>query len=55
MWPLIQAHIPDAEYRAAFVRDLLRCFLDCDVEAADLHGIHTEVDRALEGLGERQG
>jgi hypothetical protein len=51
MWPLIQAHVPDPDVRSVFVRDLLRFFLECDVDATDVRGVHPEVDRALEELG----
>jgi hypothetical protein len=54
IWPLIQVHIPDQEFRFEFERDLLHFFLDCDVDPTDLQGFHQDIDRALEGLGECQ-
>jgi hypothetical protein len=55
IWPLIQAHVPEPQFRSEFVRDLLRFFLDCDVDARDVQGFHLEIDRALEELGEKEG
>jgi hypothetical protein len=55
MWPLIQAHIPEDDFRAEFERDLIRCFLDCDMDATDLRRFHVEIDQALDELGEGNG
>jgi hypothetical protein len=55
VWPLIQAHVPEGEFRAEFVRDLIRYFLECDVDPTDLRGLHPEVNEALKELGEWQG
>jgi hypothetical protein len=51
MWPLIQSHIPQADFRFEFTRDLLRFFVDCDMDADDVRRIHPEIDRALDELG----
>jgi hypothetical protein len=55
MWPLIQAHVPEDDFRAEFVRDLLRFFMACDMEGTDLRRIHPEIDKALDDLGEGEG
>jgi hypothetical protein len=55
MWPLIQAHVPEDDFRAEFVRDLLRFFMGCDMEGTDLRRIHPEIDKALDDLGEGEG
>jgi hypothetical protein len=55
IWPLIQAHIPEDDFRAEFVRDLLRFFMDCDREGTDLRRFHPEIDRALNELGVGDG
>jgi hypothetical protein len=55
MWPLIQRHVPDAEWRAEFIRDLIDYFQDCDMDATDLRRIHPEIDKALDELGVGEG
>jgi hypothetical protein len=55
MWPLIQAHIPEDEFRAQFVRDLLRFFMECDMDGTDLRRVHPEIDKALDELGVGEG
>jgi hypothetical protein len=52
MWPLIVARVKPDDFRAEFVEQLLAFFLDCDVDPTDLKGLHPDVDRALEHLGE---
>jgi hypothetical protein len=51
IWPLIQAHVPEEDFRAEFVWDLLRLFVDADMEGTDLRRIHPEIDKALDELG----
>jgi len=55
IWPHIQAHIPDQETRAEFVRDLIEFFSDCDMDPTDLRRIHPEIDDALDELGVGEG
>jgi hypothetical protein len=55
MWPLIQAHVPEDDFRVEFVRDLLRFFMDCDMEGTDLRHFHPEIDKALDELGVGDG
>jgi hypothetical protein len=55
IWPLIQVHLPEADYRAAFVRDLLAFFMDCDMDGTDLRRTHPEIDKALDELGVGEG
>jgi len=55
IWPLVQAHIPEDDFRAEFVRDLLGFFMDCDMEGTDLRRIHPEIDKALDELGVGEG
>jgi hypothetical protein len=55
MWPLIQTHVPEDDFRAEFVRDLLRFFMECDMEGTDLRRVHPEIDKALDELGEGEG
>ena len=50
MWPLIQAHIPEEEFRVEFLRDLLLLFFSCDVDPTDVRGLHPEVDRVIEDI-----
>ena len=50
MWPLIQKYVPEDDFRADFVRDLLSLLLDCDMEGADLRCFHPEIDEALDDL-----
>jgi hypothetical protein len=55
IWPLIQLHVPPDEFRAEFVRDLIRFFADCDMDSTDLRRLHPEIDAALDDLGESDG
>jgi hypothetical protein len=55
MWPLIQKHVPEDDFRKAFVRDLLRFFMDCDMDGTDLRRFHPEIDDALNDLGVGEG
>ncbi len=55
MWPLIQLHVPEDDFRHEFVRDLIRFFGECDMDPVDLRRVHPEIDRALDELGEGQG
>jgi hypothetical protein len=55
MWPLIQAHVPETDVRAEFVRDLLSFFMECDMDGTDLRRFHPEIDKALDELGVRDG
>ena len=50
IWPLIQAHVSESDFRAEFVRDLLKFFIDCDMDGTDLRRIHPEIDVALDEL-----
>ena len=52
MWPLIAARVQPDEFRQEFTERLLVYFLECDVDATDLAGLHPEVDQALARLGE---
>ena len=55
MWPLIQRHVPESEWRAEFTRDLIDYFMDCDMDGTDLRRIHPEIDKALDELGVSEG
>jgi hypothetical protein len=55
MWPLIQAYIPEEEFRHEFVRELLSFFMNCDMEGTDLRRLHPEIDKALDELGLGEG
>lgn len=55
IWPLIQIHVTEADFRAEFVRDLLRFFMDCDMDGTDVRRIHPEIDKALDELGVGKG
>jgi hypothetical protein len=55
MWPLIQAHVPEDDFWAEFLRDLLSYFMDCDMDGTDLRGLHPEIDKALDELGTNEG
>jgi hypothetical protein len=55
IWPLIQRHVPEDEFRAEFVRDLIDFFQACDMDGTDLRRIHPEIDKALDELGVDQG
>ena len=54
-WPLIQEHVPEDEFRADFVRDLIDLFQNCDINGTDLRRLHSEIDKALDELGVGEG
>jgi hypothetical protein len=55
MWPLIQANVPESDFRAEFLKGLLTYFMDCDMEGTDMRRIHAEIDKALDELGIGEG
>ncbi len=55
MWPLVQSHVKDDDFRAEFLKDLLALFMDCDMDGVDLRRIHPEIDRALDKLDVGEG
>jgi hypothetical protein len=55
MWPLIQRHVPEDDFRAELVRDLLDFLQQCDMDGTDLRGLHREIDKALDELGVAEG
>ena len=55
MLPLIKRHVPDDNFRAEFLRDLLDFFQQCDMDATDLRGVDPEIDKALDELGVDEG
>lgn len=55
MWPLIQRHVPEQEFRAEFARDLIDFFQKCDMDGTDLRRVHPEIDKALDELGVDEG
>jgi hypothetical protein len=55
IWPLIQRHVPEDEFRAEFVRDLLDFFQRCDMDGTDLRRFDPEIDKALDELDVDEG
>ncbi len=55
MWPLIQVNVPETDFRAALVKDLLTFFMDCDMDGTDVRRLHPEIDKALDELGVGEG
>ena len=55
IWPLVQRHIAEEDFRAEFIRDLLDFFQSCDMDGTDLRGFHPEIDKALDELGVGEG
>ena len=55
MWPLLQAHVPEDDFRAEFVCDLLQLLIACDMDGTDLRRLRPEIDKALDELGENEG
>lgn len=53
--PLIQRYVPESDFRADFVRDLIDFFLRCDMDGTDLRRVHPEIDKALDELGVGEG
>ena len=47
---MIQRHIPEEDFRHAFVLDLLTLFMDCDMDGTDVRRLHPEIDRVLDEL-----
>jgi hypothetical protein len=52
---MIQTHVPDSEFRADFVRDLINFFMECDMDGTELRHVHPEIDKALDDLEEVRG
>jgi hypothetical protein len=52
IWPIIAARVKPDEFRKEFTERLLTYFLECDVDPADLEGLHPEVDAVLRKLAE---
>ena len=50
MWPLIQRHVSEDEFRVEFVRDLIEFFRACDMDGSDLRRLDPEIDRVLDSL-----
>jgi hypothetical protein len=50
MFPLIQKHVPEQEFRHEFVRDLLGFFMDCDMDGVDVRRVHPEIDKRSRNL-----
>jgi hypothetical protein len=55
IWPSLQRHIPDDDFRAEFVRDLIAFFQGCDMDGTDLRRFDPEIDKALDQLGVGDG
>ena len=55
MWPLIAARVKPDDFRQEFTERLLSYFLECDLDPADLAGLHPEVDGALARLSALDG
>jgi hypothetical protein len=55
IWPLIQRHVPEEDFRAEFARDLIDFFQRCDMDGTDLRRVHPEIDDALDELGVDEG
>jgi hypothetical protein len=55
VFPLIQRHIPEDDFRAEFVRDLIDFFQQCDMDGTDLRRVHPEIEKALNELGVNEG
>lgn len=55
MWPLLQVHLPESEFRQMFQRDLLEFFAECDMDPTDLRRFHPELDQLLDELGVSEG
>ena len=53
--PLIQRHVPEADFRAEFLRDLLDFFQSCDMDGTDFRRVHPEIEKALDALGVDKG
>jgi hypothetical protein len=51
IWPLVRSHVPEDDFRAEFLRDLLSFFMDCDMDGTDLRGVDPEIETALDELG----
>ena len=55
IFPLIQRHVPEDDFRAEFVRDLIDFFQRCDMYGAELRRIHPDIEKALDELGVNEG
>jgi hypothetical protein len=55
IFPLIKRQVPEEEFRAEFVRDLIVFFQHCDMDATDLRRTDPEIEKALDELGVSEG
>ena len=51
MWPLIQANIPDREYRIEFTGYLLERMVRDDMDPWEVEDIHPDIRAALRQVG----
>lgn len=47
MWPLIQKHIPEREYRIEFTANLLKVFTRDDMDPWDVEDVHPDIRAAM--------
>ncbi len=51
IWPLIQSNIPDREERVEFTGELLRVFVNEDMDTYDVEDVHPDVRAAIRHAG----
>ena len=51
IWPLVQNHIPDDEFRVEFTARLLGLFVEQDMDPYDIEDLHPEIRDAMRLAG----
>ena len=51
IWPAVQANIPDRQLRIEFTAELLRLFVENDMDPYDVEDVHPEVRAAMRRAG----
>lgn len=51
MWPLLQEHIPERQYRIEFTGKLLELFLHDDMDPYDVEDVHPDIRAAMRSRG----
>jgi hypothetical protein len=51
MWPLIQTNIPNREHRIDFTTQLLKLFVQNDMDTYDVEDVHPDVRTAMRQAG----
>jgi hypothetical protein len=51
IWPAIQKHIPEREFRIEFTAGLLKLFVRDDMDTYDVEDVHPDIRAAMRHVG----